>query len=104
MNDGYKTWGVLKNVLCNRGFGINVKNCLHEEVILPTALYRREAWGMRRAEKRKANILERKCLRSLVGVTQMDRVRNKEVLRRAIIDRKLASRVDETAMRRFGHI
>ena len=38
--------------------------------------------GMRSAERRKVNVLEMKCLRSLVGVSQMDRVRNEEVTRR----------------------
>ena len=31
---------------------------------------------MRSAERRKVNVLEMKCLRSLVGVSRMDRVRN----------------------------
>ena len=34
------------------------------------------------------NVLEMKCLRSLVGVSRMDRVRNKEVRRRAGIERR----------------
>ena len=34
---------------------------------------------MRSAEKRKVNVLEMKCLRSLVGVSRMDRDRNEEV-------------------------
>ena len=38
---------------------------------------------MRSAERRKVNVLEMKCLRSLVGVSQMDRVRNEGVRRRA---------------------
>ena len=36
MSKGYKAWGVLKSVLCNRGLGINAKKCLYEGVILPT--------------------------------------------------------------------
>ena len=47
---------------------------------VPTALYGAEAWGMRSAERRKVNVLEKKCLRNLVGVSRMDRVRNEEVL------------------------
>ena len=43
---------------------------------------------MRSAERRKVNVLEMKCLRSLVGVFRMDRVRNEEVRRRALIERK----------------
>ena len=38
------------------------------------------------------NVLEMKCLRSLVGVSRMDRVRNEEVRKRAGIERELASR------------
>ena len=38
---------------------------------------------MRSAERRKMNVLEIKCLRSLVGVSRMDRVRNEDEHRRA---------------------
>ena len=39
------------------------------------------------AERRKVNVLEMECLRSLVGVSRMDRVRNDEVRRGAGIKR-----------------
>ena len=84
--------------------GIKAKKCIYEGVIVPTALYGAEAWGMRSAERRKVNVLEMKCLRSLVGVSQMDRVRNEEVRRRAGIERELASRADQRALRWFGHV
>ena len=59
---------------------------------------------MRSAERRKVNILEMKCLRCLVGVSRMDRVRNAEVRRRAEIERVLASRADQRISRWFGHV
>ena len=40
------------------------------------ALHGADTWGMRSAERRKLNVLEMKFLRSLDGVTRMDRVRN----------------------------
>ena len=40
-----------------------------------------------------------KCLRSLVGVSRKDRVRNEEVRRRAGIER-----VDQRVLRWFGHV
>ena len=58
MNEGYRAWGALKSVLSNRGLGIEAKKCLYEGVILPTALYGAEAWGMRSAERRKVNVFE----------------------------------------------
>ena len=96
--------GALKSVLSNRGLGIKDKKCLYEGVIVPTALYEAEAWGMRNAERRKQNVLEMKCLRSLVGVSRMDRFRNEEVRRRAGIERELASRADQKVLRWFGHV
>ena len=64
--------------------GIKAKKCLYEGVIVPTALYGAKEWGMRSAEGRKVNVLEMKCLRSLVGVSRMDRVRNEEVVRELV--------------------
>ena len=55
----------MKSVRSNRGLGIKAKKCLYEAVFVPTALYGAEAWGMRSAERRKVNVLEMKCLRSL---------------------------------------
>ena len=88
MNEGYRALGALKSVLSNRGLGIKAKTCLYEGVIVPTPFYGVEAWGIRSAERRKVNVLEMKCLRSLVGVSRMDRVRNEEVRRRAAWNRK----------------
>ena len=49
-------------------------------------------------------VLEMKYLRSLVGVSRMDRVRNEEVRKRAGIERELASRADQRVLRWFGHV
>ena len=59
---------------------------------------------MRSAERRKVNVLEMKCLKSLVGVSRMNRVRNKEVRRRAGIERELASTEDQRVLKWFGHV
>ena len=69
---------------------------------MPTALYEAEAYGMGSAERRKVNVLEMKCLRSLAGVSRMDRVGNEEARSRAGIVRELASRADQRVLRWFG--
>ena len=84
--------------------GIKAKKCLYEGVIVPTAFYGAEAWGMRSAERRKVNVLELKCLRSLVGVSVMDRVRNEEVRMRVGIEMELASRAGQRVSRWFVHV
>ena len=59
---------------------------------------------MRSAERRQVNVLEMKCLRSLVRVSRMDRVRNEEVCRRAGIEMELTSRADQRVLRLFRHV
>ena len=56
----------LKSVLSNRRLVIKAKKCLYEGVIVQTAFFGAEAWGKRSAERRKVNVLEMKCLRSLL--------------------------------------
>ena len=104
INEGYRAWGALKSVLSNRGLRIKAKKCLYEGVIELTALYGAEAWGIRSAERRKVNVLEMKCLRSLVGMSRIYRVRDEEVHKRAGIERQLASRADQRVLRWFGHV
>ena len=83
MNEGYRASGALKSVLSNRGLGIKAKKYLSEGLIVPTALCGSEALGVRSSKKWKVNVLEMKCLRSLVVVSRIGRVRNEEVHRRA---------------------
>ena len=56
------------------------------------------------AERRKVNVLEMKCLRSLVGVSRIDRDRNEEERRRAGIERELVSIADQRVLRWFGKV
>ena len=59
---------------------------------------------MRSPERRNVNVLEMKCLRSLVGVSRMDRVGNEVVRMIAGIERELASRADQRVLRWFEHM
>ena len=59
---------------------------------------------MRSAERWKVNVLQMKCLKNLVGVSQIDRVRNEEVRGSAGIERELSSRADQRVLRWFGHV
>ena len=68
--------------MSNRGLGIKVKKGLYEGVIVVSALHEAEAWCLKSDERRKVNVLEMKCLRSLVGVSRMDRARNEQMRRR----------------------
>jgi hypothetical protein len=55
---------------------------MYNSFIVPTALYGSETWAMTERMKQKVNVMEMSCLRSICGVTRMDRVRNEEIRRR----------------------
>ena len=79
VNEGCEVLGALKGVMKNRGLGMNVKKVLYEKVVVPTVMYGSESWGMKVTERQKLNVLEMKCLRSMTGVSRLDRVRNEVV-------------------------
>ena len=104
VNEGCKVLGALKGVMKNRGLRMNVKKVLYEKVIVPTAMYGSESWSMKVTEIQKLNVYEMKCLRSMTGVSWLNRVRNEVVRARTGVRRELAARVDMNVLRWFGHV
>ena len=98
VNEGCKVLGVLKGVMKNRGLGMNVKKVLYKKVVVSTVMYGSESWGMKVNERQKLNVFEMKCLRSMTGVSRLDRVRNEVVRARTGVRREL------NVLRWFGHV
>ena len=84
--------------------GAHVKKVLHGKVVVPTVLYGSESWGMKVTERQKLNVFKMKCLRSMTGVSQLDRVRNEVVRARTGMRRELAARVDMNVLKWFSHV
>ena len=54
---------------------------------------------MKVTERQKLNVFEMKCLRSITGVSWLDRVRNELVGARTGVKRELAARLDMNVLR-----
>ena len=67
--------------------------------MVPTVMYGSEAWGLRVEERRKLDVMEMRCLRSMCGVTRLDRLRNEVVRKRVGVDEKLSERVDRKVLK-----
>ena len=83
--------------------GMNVK-VLYEKVIVPTVTYGSECWRMKVSERQKLNVFEMKCLRSMAGVSRMNRIRNEVVRQRTGVEVNLPTRVDMNVLRWFGYV
>ena len=57
------------------------------------------ACGMKVTERQKLNVFEMKCLRSMTGISRLDRVGNEVVRARTDVRRELAARVDMNVLR-----
>ena len=99
-----KAMGGMKKIFKNREVGMGTKRGLYESIIVPTALYGAETWGLRADDKRRLDVLEMKCLRSMCGVTIWDRITNEEIRRRTGVDSKLSYRAEQRTLRWFGHM
>ncbi len=103
MNEVGKMCRGMKRVFKCRSLGMSAKRRLYKGVVIPTALYRAETWNMGELERRRLNVMEMRCLRSMCGVTRRDRVRNDEVRRTGVI-KELAEGADQGVLLWFGHV
>ena len=99
VNEGCKVLGAFEGVMKNRRLGMNVKKVLYEKVVVLTVMYGSESWGMKVTERQKLNVFEMKCLRSMTGVSRLERVRNEVVRARTGVRREMAARVDMNVLR-----
>ena len=104
LNEGCKVMGVLNGLFKCRALHKAVKKSLYERVVVPTVLYGSETWGLKVNERNRLNVFEMRCLRSMCGVSRLDRLRNEEIRRRMGVTKEMAERVDESVLRWFGHM
>ena len=102
--EGMATFGAMKSIWRVKEVGMNAKKTLYESIIVPTVLYGGEAWGLKKAERERLDVMEMKCLRSMCGVTRLDRVENVELRRRVGVSRPMGVRAQEKVLSWFGHM
>ena len=104
INEAGRVMGGMKKVFKCRSLGMGAKKRLYEGVVVPTTLYGAETWNMGVAERKRLNVMEMRCLRSMCGVTRMDRVRNEEVRRRTGVLQEMSERAEKRLLQWYGHM
>ena len=88
----------------NRGMSIEAKMCMWESIVVPTVLYGSESWVLSAEERQRLNVFDMRCLRRVLGVSVMDRVRNVDIRRLCGSKVSLSDRADRNILKWFGHI
>ena len=77
---------------------------MYESIVVPGMLYGSETWAMSARDRSRLEVVEMKCLRSICGVTRMDRLRNEYIRNRCDLKNGIGVKVERNVLRWFGHI
>ncbi|KAK3543130.1 hypothetical protein QTP70_011668 [Hemibagrus guttatus] len=100
---GWNGWRKVSGVLCDRKISARIKGKVYRTVVRPAMLYGLETVSLRKRQESELEVAELKMLRFSLGVTRLDRIRNKYIRGTAHVGR-LGDKVREARLRWFGHV
>ncbi|KAK3565151.1 hypothetical protein QTP86_000368 [Hemibagrus guttatus] len=100
---GWNGWRKVSGVLCDQKISARIKGKVYRTVVRPAMLYGLETVSLRKRQESELEVAELKMLRFSLGVTRLDRIRNKYIRGTAHVGR-LGDKVRETRLRWFGHV
>ncbi|KAK3524746.1 hypothetical protein QTP86_002194 [Hemibagrus guttatus] len=100
---GWNGWRKVWGVLCDQKISARIKGKVYRTVVRPAMLYDLETVSLRKRQESELEVAELKMLRFSLGVTRLDRIRNKYIRGTAHVGR-LGDKVREARLRWFGHV
>ncbi|KAK3565119.1 hypothetical protein QTP86_033175, partial [Hemibagrus guttatus] len=100
---GWNGWRKVSGVLCDRKISARIKGKVYRTVVRLAMLYGLETVSLRKRQESELEVAELKMLRFSLGVTRLDRIRNKYIRGTAHVGR-LGDKVREARLRWFGHV
>ena len=94
---------LMSNVWTNQDISRSLKIRIYRALILPIAIYGAESWTLRNTDTRRLESFEMRCLRTILGVNLMDRVRSDEIRQKLNIPSTICEEVYNRRMKCFGH-
>ena len=77
---------------------------VHRGVLVPTLMYGSECWVWQKKNESRIWAVEMRALRSMCGVSIVDRVRNEVIRERCGMKEDVVTRIDKGMLRWFGHV
>ena len=102
--EGAKMLGAMRGMWRNRTVSRQAKVGMFQGIVAPAVLYGSECWALNVREKRRVDVLEMRCLRTITGVRWFDRVRNDRVREMCGVSRSFSERAEQSQLKWYGHL
>ena len=98
-------FGRLKGTIwSNQTITRQLKVRIYQSLILPIAIYGSESWALRKSDYQKLEVFEMRCLRTILGVSLMDKIKNQDIRQRLNIQMCIKQVITKRRLKWFGHI
>ena len=98
-------FGRLRKSICsNRDILLKLKLRLYRALILPIATYASETWALTVSDEKKLLVFEMQCLRSILGVSRLNRIRNEEIRRIIGSEKTITEVIKDKRLKWFSHV
>ena len=64
---------------CCARMNVKIKGPVYRTVVRPALIYGAETWALKKAQEKKLEVADMRMLRSMCGVTKLDKIRNERI-------------------------
>ncbi len=93
-----------RTIWTNQDITRPLKVRIYQSIILPIATYGSETWVLRKSDCQKLEAFEMRCLRSILGVNFLDKIRNDDIRQRLNTTSTITEVVSRRRLKWFGHV
>ena len=93
-----------KSIWSNRDILLKLKLRLYGALILPIATYASETWTLTISDEKMFLVFEMQCLRSILGVSRLNRIRNEEIRRINGSEKTIIEVIKDKRLKWFAHV
>ena len=92
------------SIWSNHSISRQLKVRIYQALILPIAIYGSESWTLRKSDCQKLEAFEMRCLRSILGVSLLDRMTNEDIKQQLLIKNNITQMITKRRLKWFGHV
>ena len=94
----------MNSIWTAKNISIKTKMQLYQTLILSILLYGAETWTTKKEDENRLNVFEMSCLRRIIGVSRLDKIRNTHIKATLNVDTCATDRVTTKRLKYYGHV